>query len=788
MTFRQTALTMKTNSKLIPLLLLLLLIGYGCSNTKYLPEGDMLYVGGEVTVKDTVIPKKQRKALEKEMEALLRPRPNRSFLGLKFKLYMYNIAGEPKKDHGFRHWLRTTVGEPPVLFSQVDLDYNADILQNYAENKGYYKARTSADSVSKNRRAKALYTVRPGKQYTIHKVIFPDSAGTALDSTINRMKRRSLLRKGDPYDLGVIKQERERIDQRLKNKGYFYFNPDYILVKVDSTVGHYQVDLRVTVKPETPEKAKQVYTINNITIYPNYSIKNEQDSLHYPPGSVSYYKGFKIIDSAHTFRPIIYDRTLFFKKGDIYSRRDHNLSLNRLVNLGTFKFVKNEFSPSDSVKNALDVYYYFTPLPKKSLRYEILGKTNSANYNGSEININWMHRNAFKGAEQFTATAFGGLEVQVSGQNKGYNIYRIGGETSLVWPRFISPIHIADSSAYVPHTKLLLSYEYQKRIRLYALNSFRAQFGYQWKDNIRTEHQLYVGDINYVNPANVTDEYMAQVNGIPDSIPANPALGRVIQQQLIFGPTYSYTFTNTMQKRKKHTFYYKGSLDLAGNLTGLILGADAKGGDPKKILNVQFSQYIKMEHDFRHYLRLGEGSQLASRVNVGIGMPWGNSTALPYVRQFFIGGTNSIRAFRARSIGPGSYDYRAQPEYDPNSFLPDQSGDIKLELNTEYRAQLYRFIHGAVFADAGNIWLWNKDTSRPGAEFSGKFLNQLAVGTGAGLRLDLDFLVLRLDVAFPVRKPWLPEGNRWVFDEIDFGSRNWRRENIVYNLAIGYPF
>jgi outer membrane protein insertion porin family len=780
---------MKTNSKLLPVFIFLLLIACGCSNTKYLPEGDMLYVGGEVKVEDSTLTKKQRKTMEKEMEALLRPRPNRAFLGLKFKLYMYNIAGEPKKDSGFRHWLRTKVGEPPVLFSQVDLDYNADVLQNYAENKGYYKARTGADSVSKNRRAKAMYTLSPGRQYTIRKVIFPDSSGTALDSVIGRMKRRSLLREGQPYDLGTIKDERERIDQRLKNRGYFYFNPDYLLVRVDSTVGSYQVDLRLIVKPETPEKAKQVYTINNIVIYPNYSIKDEQDSIKYPEGSVSYYKDFKIIDSVNTFRPIIYDRTLFFHKGDIYSRRDHNLSLNRLVNLGTFKFVKNEFYPSDSVANALDAYYYFTPLPKKSIRFEVLGKTNSANYNGSEANINWLHRNAFKGAEQLTVTAFGGLEVQVSGQNRGYNIYRVGGEASLVWPRFISPIHIADSSAFVPRTKALLSYEYQKRIRLYALNSFRAQFGYLWKDNIRTEHQLYVGDINYVNPANVTNEYQRMIDGVPeDSIPPNPALGRVIEQQLIFGPTYSYTYTNTMQKRRKHTFYYKGSLDLAGNLTGLITGANVKQGDTVRLLNVQFSQFIKTEHDFRHYLKLGEGSQLASRINVGIGMPWGNSSALPYLRQFFIGGTNSLRAFRARSIGPGSYDYRAQESYDENSFLPDQSGDLKLELNTEYRAQLYKFIHGAVFVDAGNIWLWNKDENRPGAQISDTFLNELAVGTGLGLRLDLDFLVLRLDVAFPVRKPWLEEGRRWVFDEIDFSSKNWRNENIVYNLAIGYPF
>jgi outer membrane protein insertion porin family len=784
---------MKIKNSFIPCLIILLLVAYGCSNTKYLPEGDMLYVGGEVTVNDSLLTKKERKAMQKELEALLRPKPNSAFLGLRFKLYIYNLAGEPKKDSGFRHWLRTTVGQPPVLFSQVDLDYNADVLQNFSENRGYFKTRTAADSVSKNRRAKALYTLTTGKQYIIRNVTFPDSTGTKLDSAIARTKRRSMLRKGSPYDLDIIKQERDRIDQRLKNQGYFYFNPDYLIIQVDSTVGKYEVDLKVKVKDETPDRAKEVYKIDDIIIYPNYTIANAKDSkdslANYPENSVIRYKDFTIIDSAQTFRPIIYDRTLFFHKGDIYSRRDHNLSLNRLVNLGTFKFVKNEFRPSDSTQNMLDAYYYFTPMPKKSIRVELLGKTNSANYNGSEVNVNWLHRNAFKAAEQLTITAFGGLEVQVSGQNRGYNIYRVGGEASLIWPRFISPIHIADSSAYVPRTKALIGYEYQKRMKLYALNSFRAQFGYLWKDNPRVEHQLLVSDINYVSPSNVTDEYRLQITGDESrNIPPNPSLQRVIDRQLIFGPTYSYTYTNTMQKRKKHTFYYKGSIDLAGTITGLATGANIKKGDTVNVLGVPFSQFVKTEQDFRHYLRLGEGSQLASRVIVGVGLPYGNSDQLPYIRQFFIGGTNSIRAFRARSIGPGSYNFRNEEGYSENSFLPDQSGDIKLEMNTEYRAKLYSVIHGALFVDAGNIWLWNNDPDRPGAQFSSKFLDELAVGTGAGLRFDLSFLVLRLDLAFPLRKPWLPEGERWVLDDIDFGSRSWRKENLVFNLAIGYPF
>ncbi|MGQ2984802.1 translocation and assembly module lipoprotein TamL [Flavobacterium sp.] len=768
-------------------LILALLFAYGCSNTKYLPEGDMLYVGGEVEVKDTVMSRKERKAMEKTMEGLLRPKPNTAFFGLRPKLWIYNIAGTPKKDRGFKYWLKNKVGEPPVLFSQVDMDYNADILQNYAENKGYFKVRTAADSTSRNRRAKAKYTVMPKQQYTIRKVIFPgDSAATELDSTVANIRRRSRLKKGQPYDLDVIKEERERIDQRLKNKGYFYFNPDYILVQVDSTVGKHQVDLIVKVKDETPARAKRVYTIGDIVIYPNYSLANAKDTLAKDPKAVERYKDFTIIDPDHTFRPIIYDRTMFFHKGDKYSRRDHNLTLNRLVNLGTFKFVKNEFRPSDSLDTVLDTYYYFTPLPKKSIRFEILAKTNSANYNGSEASVNWSNRNAFRAAELLSFSVFGGAEIQASGQNKGYNVYRVGGEASLVWPRFITPIKIQDSSAFVPRTRAMVSYEYQNRARLYSLNSFRTQFGYLWKDNIRTEHQLNAFDVNYVSPATVTQEYRDQITAA-DSLNngSGNALRKVIEKQLIFGPNYSYTYTNTMRKFRKHTFYYKGSIDLAGTIAGLATGADARTKEPEEILGVPFSQFVKTEHDLRHYMKLGEKSSLASRIIAGVGVPYGNSTELPFMRQFFIGGTNSIRAFRARSIGPGSY---RNPDIDASSFLPDKSGDIKLEMNTEYRGNLFSVINGAVFLDAGNIWLWNKNEGKPGSQFTSKFYDELAVGAGAGLRIDITFLVLRLDLAFPLRKPWLPEGERWVIDDIDFGGKTWRRNNLVFNLAIGYPF
>lgn len=768
---------MKTRNILYALLALL--FAASCSNTKYLAEGELLYVGASVKVDDKDLPKKQRKALKKELEDLTRPLPNKKILGLRPKLYFYNIAGTPKKEKGFRHWLKYKVGEPPVTFGKVDLKYNTDVLQSYAENKGYFVAATSADSTRHGKKATAEYTIKPGKQWKIRNVIYPQDStelNKAITRTLGRSGKRGLLKPGDSYDLDVIKAERERIDTRLKEKGYYFFNADYLKVQVDSTVGKYEVELLVKVKPETPDNARETYKINDIVIYQNYSI-NEDENKITTKDSVMKYKDLTIIDTADTFNPRIYDRTLYFHKGDLYNRTDHNLSLNRLVNLGTFKFVKNQFKVSNQFTNMLDAYYYLTPLPKKSIRVEIIGKTNSANYTGSEVNVNWSNRNTFKGAELLTVSAFGGAEVQVSGQNKGYNVYRVGGEVNLFWPRIIAPIKIESASGFVPRTKATLGYEFQKRIKLYALNTFKGSFGYQFKESARKEHQLNVTEITYVSPANVTELYQRQADTIE-------ALQKVIDRQLIFGPTYSYTYTNTMQKRKRHTFYFKGTIEESAALTGLITGANIRKGDTISVFNVPFSQFFKAEVDFRHYLKIGENSQLASRVIVGAGLPYGNSRDLPYIKQFFSGGTNSIRAFRARAVGPGTF----RPEVDANSFLPDQSGDLKFEFNTEIRTKLVSVIHGAVFLDTGNVWLLNENAEKPGGKFSGDWIKELAVGTGAGLRIDASILVLRLDFAFPLRKPYLPDGERWVADKIEFGSGPWRRENLVFNLAIGYPF
>jgi len=748
---------------------------YGCSNTKYLPEGDLLYTGGSVTVKDSVLKKKERKELEKTLEDLLRPKPNQQILGLRPKLWFYNIAGTPKKEKGFRHWLKYKVGEEPVLFSKVDLDYNAAVLRNFTENHGYFKTRVSADSTVRNKRVTAEYIVQPRKQYKIKEVKFPDDS-SAIGKAIARTRRRSLLKEGNPYDLDVIKTERERIDARLKEKGFYYFNPDYILAQVDSSKGDSEVNIKLKIKEETPEKARVPYKIDKIIVYPNFAVS--KDSVKYKKEDIVQYNDFTIIDTADTFKPNVFDRAILFKKGDFYNRKDHNLTLNRFVNLGTFSFVKNEFKPSDSIKDALDSYYYLTLLPKKFIRFEVVGKTNSASYTGTEVNVNWNNRNLFKGAELLTVSLFGGADFQLSGDNNGKNIFKLGTETSLTWPRFITPFfHVKGSSEFVPRTKATLRYEFQNRTQLYSLNSFNASFGYLWRENRRKEHQLNVMDITYVSPNNVTPEYLAEIE-------KDESLGKVIEKQLIFGPVYQYTYTNTMQKRKKNTIYFNGELDLAGNVTGLLTGANIKKKDTVKIFDVPLSQYVKFRTDFRHYLKLGKETELASRIIVGAGLPYGNSSVMPSSKQFVSGGTNSIRAFRARTLGPGSFRNMVTD----STYLPDQSGDLKLEFSTEYRAKLFSIVKGALFVDAGNIWLLNEDPNKPGAKFSKDFMKEIAVGAGVGLRFDLSLLILRADLAIPLRKPWLPENERWVIDDIDFGSNIWRKDNLMLNIAIGYPF
>ncbi|WP_411811168.1 BamA/TamA family outer membrane protein [Chryseobacterium scophthalmum] len=760
-----------------------------CSNTKFLKDGQMLYTGAEVKIENDSLSKKEKSELQSALEESLTPKPNSTFLGLRPKLYAYNTTKEPKKDKGIKYWLKYKFGEEPVLLGDVDREFNKDIIVNYSENKGYFNAKAKYDTVSKNKKAQVIYTLNPGARYLISNVNFPKDS-TLINSEIQNLKEKTLLKAGNPFDLDVIKNERQRIDNELKDKGFYYFSPDNIIVQADSTVTKDpKVELIVKLKDNTPKLATEQFTIDKVVVFPNYNLRDAKKGKYNIPMNPDSLKGYEynniyVVDPDKKFKPRIFDRALYFNQGDIYNRKDHNLSLNRLISLGVFKFVKNEFVVSDSLNHKFDAYYVLTPRELQSLRLEALGRTNSANYAGSELNLNWTQRNFFRGAEQFKASVYGAFDVQMGGPADAENIFRAGTNVQLSIPRIVAPFRFNSSSAFVPRTNVKLGYEFQNRTTLYSLNTFNASFGYQWKENVRKEHELNIFDVSLIRPANVT----AKFDSISDG---NAYQQRIVEKQLIFGPTYSYTYSTTMLPRK-NTFYYKGMLDLAGNITGLVTGANAKEGKEKTIFGIPFSQYAKIENDVRFYHKFNEKTSFASRLIAGVAIPYGNSEHIPFSRQFFVGGSNSIRAFRARTLGPGSYDPR--PDQEKNRFMFDQSGDVKLEFNAEYRANLYKFLNVAAFVDAGNIWLINDDiddkgvNTRPGGKFSKDFLTEIAVGAGVGLRLDFSILVLRLDLAMPLRVPYYEKGDRWAFDRINFGDSSWRKDNLILNIAIGYPF
>ncbi|MFC0426587.1 translocation and assembly module lipoprotein TamL [Chryseobacterium scophthalmum] len=760
-----------------------------CSNTKFLKDGQMLYTGAEVKIENDSLSKKEKSELQSALEESLTPKPNSTFLGLRPKLYAYNTTKEPKKEKGIKYWLKYKFGEEPVLLGDVDREFNKDIIVNYSENKGYFNAKAKYDTVSKNKKAQVIYILNPGARYLISNVNFPKDS-TLINSEIQNLKEKTLLKAGNPFDLDVIKNERQRIDNELKDKGFYYFSPDNIIVQADSTVTKDpKVELIVKLKDNTPKLATEQFTIDKVVVFPNYNLRDAKKGKYNIPMNPDSLKGYEynniyVVDPDKKFKPRIFDRALYFNQGDIYNRKDHNLSLNRLISLGVFKFVKNEFVVSDSLNHKFDAYYVLTPRELQSLRLEALGRTNSANYAGSELNLNWTQRNFFRGAEQFKASVYGAFDVQMGGPADAENIFRAGTNVQLSIPRIVAPFRFNSSSAFVPRTNVKLGYEFQNRTTLYSLNTFNASFGYQWKENVRKEHELNIFDVSLIRPANVT----AKFDSISDG---NAYQQRIVDKQLIFGPTYSYTYSTTMLPRK-NTFYYKGMLDLAGNITGLVTGANAKEGKEKTIFGIPFSQYAKIENDVRFYHKFNEKTSFASRLIAGVAIPYGNSEHIPFSRQFFVGGSNSIRAFRARTLGPGSYDPR--PDQEKNRFMFDQSGDVKLEFNAEYRANLYKFLNVAAFVDAGNIWLINDDiddkgvNTRPGGKFSKDFLTEIAVGAGVGLRLDFSILVLRLDLAMPLRVPYYEKGDRWTFDRINFGDSSWRKDNLILNIAIGYPF
>lgn len=765
-----------------PLLFLLAcLVWAACSSTKSLKPGQILYTGAEVKINPDSSGKiDNEKQIKTDLEAKTRPRPNKSFLGIKFKLGIYNLAGEPKKPKGFKNWLRRQ-GEAPVLLNDVKLKYNNDVLSSYLISEGYLQANVTGDTVVKEKKGKAIYTAVTGERYKINKINFPPDTGV-LTKIINANKDKTLLKVGDYYDIDTYKNERIRIDNDLKENGYFYFSPDYLIMQVDSTIGKNLVNVSVKVKDIAPDAGLKPYTIKNINIYPNYSLRRDNTLRKLKPLQ---YNDFNIYDDRNTFKPRLFDRLVFFQKGEPYNRRDHNQSLNRMVNVGAFQDVRVEFLPVDSFKNnQLDLNIYLTPLKKNSLTFSVTGTSKSNNFVGSEVKVTQTTRNLFRNAEQLDLSVSGGFETQTKGTSLGKNSLSLTAEGKLTFPRFIVPFYKPNSTnAFIPKTIASLSYQMLNRGSEYTLHAFKGQYGYNFKENLYKEHNFNPISISYVSTSfpDTTVEKNIYIQ--------NPLLRTTLESQFIIGSNYNFTYTNQMEDSRRNNTYFFGGLETGGNVWGLFTPKDENG--QRSIFNKPLTQFIRVEADLRDYYKITRNLIWANRLNLGYGYAYGNSSSLPFVKQFFAGGSNDIRAFPARTLGPGTY------KVPDDAIFADQGGDIKLMLNSELRFKIVSVLYGALFVDAGNIWLRKEDLGEPGKPETARLgsgfklkntFNELAVGTGAGLRVDISIFVVRLDMAFPIRKPYLPEGQRWVFDDIAFGNKDWRKQNIIYNIGIGYPF
>lgn len=765
-----------------PLLFLLAcLVWAACSSTKSLKPGQILYTGAEVKINPDSSGKiDNEKQVKTDLEAKTRPRPNKSILGIKYKLGIYNLAGEPKKPKGFRNWLRRQ-GEPPVLLNDVKLKYNNDVLSSYLISEGYLQATVTGDTVIKEKKGKAIYTAVTGQRYKINKINFPPDTGV-LTKIINANKDKTLLKVGDYYDIDTYKNERIRIDNDLKENGYFYFSPDYLIMQVDSTIGKNLVNVSVKVKDIAPDAGLKPYTIKNINIYPNYSLRRDSTLRKLKPLQ---YNDFNIYDDRNTFKPRLFDRLVFFQKGEPYNRKDHNQSLNRMVNVGAFQDVRAEFLPVDSFKNnQLDLNIYLTPLKKNSLTFSVVGTSKSNNFVGSEVKVTQTTRNLFRNAEQLDLSVSGGFETQTKGTSLGKNSLSLTAEGKLTFPRFIVPFYKPNSTnAFIPKTIASLSYQMLNRGSEYTLHAFKGQYGYNFKENLYKEHNFNPISISYVSTSFPSDSVERKI------YEQNPLLRTTLESQFIIGSNYNFTYTNQMEDSRRNNTYFFGGLETGGNVWGLFTPKDENG--QRSIFNRPLTQFIRAEADLRDYYKITRNLIWANRLNLGYGYAYGNSTSLPFVKQFFAGGSNDIRAFPARTLGPGTY------KVPDDAIFADQGGDIKLMLNSELRFKIVSVLYGALFVDAGNIWLRKEDLGEPGKPETARLgsgfklknaFNELAVGTGAGLRVDVSIFVVRLDVAFPLRKPYLPEGQRWVFDDIAFGNKDWRKQNLIFNIGIGYPF
>lgn len=744
---------------------ILLVLLQSCSVKKFIPEDEFLYTGAELEMEsgDEIENKKELKA---QLESLISPKPNSKILGTRFRLYFY-FKAQKEKPGFINEFLNKKFGQEPVYLSDADPFQTEKILKNRLENRGYFFSRVD-HTVKENEQkktAKISYkAILPEDPYIMENYLL-DNDSLQIYKEIKTTMQDAILEPGMPFNLAYMKLERERIDRSLKSKGYYNFSSNFLIFEADTNqYDRKKFDLFLRLKNEVPQAGIKPYKVKRINVYPNYEVGT--DTL--TRGTLRFEEK-NYIQNQVFFKPKRLDPFILLEEGELFNPKKSAMTSRRLTSIGAYKFVNVRYDELDSLSTDslgyLEANIFLSPLNKRAIRAELQAVTKSNNFAGPHLAVTYSNRNLFHGGEILNITGKVGYEKQLSGGNQsGLSSTQFGVETALIYPRMLFPIAVNNDwfKYSIPKTKIALGFEYLNRSKLFSLFSATGSFGYIWRANKYVTHELNPFSVNYVKLSKTTAEF-------DDILSQNPFLRNSFEQQFIAGLTYAFTYNGMVDQYKKHQLFVNSNLDVAGNVLDILSSGEA----PKKFLGLEFAQYAKLDTDFRYHFVINEEQKIATRLLAGIGLPYGNSDIMPFSRQFFSGGPYSVRAFKIRSIGPGTY----QPDEADNNSYYDQTGNIRLEANVEYRFPVYKFLKGAVFTDAGNVWN-TKEIPDARGKFSSNFINELGIGVGAGLRIDIQNFVIRFDLAAPVHTPWLPEGERWEF----------KYDELVLNFAIGYPF
>ena len=775
---------MKTRSKYILYIALSLFMATSCSTTSNLPEDEVLYVGmTPINYTDTVPMQfsEYMDGVKEEVEAALACAPNGSVFGssymrnpLQIRLGIYNTFA--KSESGIGKWMREHFGREPVLISNVNPPTRALVAQNLLRSYGFFNAKATGKIYPQTnpKKAKVGYDITTGHLYTIDTLKhYHFNAG--MDSLLRANIQNCNIHSGAPFSTSALDEERNRISSLFRENGYYYYRPAYATILADSLNTPGSVEVRMQPVAGIPAEATRKWYLGRMTMQIRRNI-NEQLTDTIVRRNITVIHGGK--RSPMRARAIRKDMTL--KRGNLFRQSDLNESSSVLNSLGLFTVSAFSFTPRDTTAqcDTLDMILNCVLDKPYDASIEANYTLKSDNRMGPGLVLGLTKRNAFRGGEKLSLKLMGSYEWQtgrrVASNNSSINSYEYGAELSLEYPR-IEAFGLLKRRRFhsPPSTVLSLSVNQRDRANYYKLFTIKTSLTYKVQASRNWRHEFTPIGVDY-NRLNGTS---AKFDSIMLS---NMQYYYSMFDQFV--PKLQYSVSYQSDSWKKNPIYWEATLTEAGNFVSLGYMAFGKnfGTHGKTLLGIDYAQFIKLSTSLRKTWQMGFKSQLVGRVAGGIIIPYGNSEVAPFAECFYVGGANSIRAFTVRSVGPGRY-------HEANSELAyfDRVGDIKLEGNLEYRFNIFGGLYGALFLDAGNVWnlknSFDDETEQDGVFRIKDFWRQIALGTGFGVRYDLDFFVLRLDLGIGLHLPY-DTGKSGFYNIPKF------RDGLGFHFAIGYPF